>query len=94
MLTELTAAIFDADIATDVNTFRQNLQLEYVDRLLRVVNASGDNAHDRVAQSMALDRLRWIQAEMLGSRRGDTETRAHRAHVLYRIQRGLDETEG
>ncbi|MDX1562388.1 MAG: zinc-dependent metalloprotease, partial [Gammaproteobacteria bacterium] len=90
MLTDLTDAIFAADLDGDVNTFRQNLQLDYVERLIRIVNTSGEGAYDHVARSMALDRLRWIEDELANNRRGNAETRAHREHVLYRIYRGLD----
>lgn len=91
MLTELTDAVFDADLDGDVNTFRQNLQVEYVDRLLDIVNSGSDAGYDHVARAMALDRLRYIETEFTDNRRGNDETRAHRQLVLYRIGRGLDE---
>jgi hypothetical protein len=94
MLTDLTAAIFEQDLGGDINTFRQNLQLDYVGRLLAIVNAGGDAGFDHVSRSMALDRLRWIEGELERSRRGNAETQAHRQHVLYRIGRGLDEAGG
>ena len=40
---------------------------------------------------MALDRLRWIDAALARRRGGDIETVAHRQHVRYQIERGLDE---
>ena len=90
MLTELTDAIFESDMGGDVNTFRQNLQLDYVERLIGIVKSSGDSGYDYVSRSMALDRLRFIENALANNRRGNDETRAHRAHVLYRIERGLD----
>jgi hypothetical protein len=92
MLIDLTDAVFAEDLGGNVNTFRQNLQLEYVDRLLAVVGSNGNGSFDHVAQSVALDRLRWIEDRLSRSRRADFETMAHREHVLYRISRGLDET--
>ena len=92
MLVDLTDAIFADDLGSDVNTFRQNLQLEYVDRLLTIVGSNGESSHDHVSKSMALDRLRWIENELSRNRRADLETTAHREHVLYRISRGLDES--
>lgn len=90
LLVELTDAVFAADLDGRVNTFRQNLQLEYVQRLLTIVQPSPENRYDNVAKSMALDRLRWIEVES-GRRRGsDAETAAHRQHLRYRIERGLD----
>jgi hypothetical protein len=89
MLGELTAAVFADDLGRDVNTFRQSLQIEYVTRLLAIVEKDRER-YDPVAQTAALDRLRWIERELTRSRGGDSATAAHRAHVLYRIQRGLD----
>jgi len=93
MLTDLTDAIFADDLAGDVNTFRQNLQTDYVERLLSIVNGGGSGAgvaYDNVAKAAALDRLRWIEDQLQRARRGNAETRAHRDLVLYRIYRGLD----
>jgi hypothetical protein len=90
LLVDLTAAVFADDIDDDVNTFRQNLQLEYVQRLLAIVEPSAENRYDHVAKSMALDRLRFIDAELARRRGSDAETTAHRQHIRYRIERGLD----
>ena len=90
MFDDLTAAVFADDLGRNVNTFRQNLQLEYVTRLVNIVQTDR-NKYDHVAQTAALDRLRWIERELARDRGGDAETAAHRAHILYRIERGLDE---
>jgi len=42
------------------------------------------------AQSVALDRLRWIDKAMAKNKRGNTATKAHRQHVRYKIEKGLD----
>ena len=70
-----------------MNTFRQNLQLEYVDRMLKIVNGKD---YDRVSQSMALNRLRWIEDNTSTRRSDSLQTKAHREHILYRIESGLD----
>ncbi|MDQ8187413.1 zinc-dependent metalloprotease [Pelagicoccus sp. SDUM812002] len=87
VFTDLTQAIFEADLNTSVNTIRQNLQLEYVDRLVGIVS---DGGYDRISRSMALNRLRWIEVNVAPRRADDLQTRAHREHVLYRIKSGLD----
>jgi hypothetical protein len=89
MLEDLTAAVFADDLGRSVNTFRQNLQLEYVTRLVNIVQTDRSK-YDHVAQTAALDRLRWVERELARNRGGDAETAAHRAHILYRIDRGLD----
>ena len=91
LLVELTDAVFADDLDDSVNTFRQNLQLEYVQRLVNIVQPSPENRYDNVAKSMALDRLRWIDAALARRRGSDAETTAHREHVRYRIELGLDE---
>ena len=92
MLVDLTDAVFAADLGGEVDTFRQNLQLEYVDRLLTIVGSDSESGYDHVSRSMALNRLRWIESELSRSPSAGLETTAHREHVLYRITRGLDES--
>ena len=57
------------------------------DRLLKIVNGGG---YDSISESMALNRLRWIERELGANRRVDLPTQAHREHVLFRIESGLD----
>ena len=90
MMTDLTDAIFAADRAGSVNTYRQNLQQAYVDMLADV--ASGKRGHREHAQSMAvyeLDRVR----KGLNLSAGDTGTKAHRTALKLKIDRALS-TEG
>ncbi len=83
----LTDAIFKQDLKGNVNSYRQNLQVDYAQRLIHVLN-SGD--YSKIAQSMALNRLRWIEKAMEKNTRGDLSTRAHREHILYRIEKALE----
>ncbi len=87
-MADLTDAIFAEDLRGDVNTFRQNLQLEYVSRLIDVV--TGSDGYDHPSQSMALYNLRTIEKMMNGKRRGNIETRAHTDGILYVIRRALE----
>ncbi len=89
MMSDLTDAIFAADRATNVNTFRQNLQVEYIDRLARIAIDDDDNRYDFIARGAALANLRRVDS-MLAGRGGDAETRAHTAHVRYLIAKALD----
>jgi hypothetical protein len=86
---DLSAAVFDADIRGDVSTFRQSLQLEYVDRLTDIVDADGEQDYDYPSQSMALYQLRQIDDRLRRRRGGNLETRAHSENVLYRIEQAL-----
>jgi len=91
-MAELTAAVFDADRAGPVNTYRQNLQIEYVTRLIAAASGAGGGAastpvgpvplptYDYVARSAALaslERIKTLAAQPVS----DAETRAHRAHI-------------
>ena len=90
MMEDLTTAIFSEDIRGDVNTFRQNLQIEYVSQLTDIVT---DDGHDYPSQSMSLYQLRSIERMLRIKRRGNIETRAHTGNVLYIIQRALEDND-
>lgn len=87
---DLSNAIFRADMGGNVNTFRQNLQIEYVNRLLAIVKNEGAMRYDRPSQSAALFQLRNIESQLKAKSAGNLETRAHTAHVLQLIEAGLD----
>ena len=87
---DLTNAIFSDDMPRSVNTYRQNLQLEYVNRLIAMVSGETKAQFDYLSQSTALHNLRQIENTLKGNRGVDAETRAHRANILYTIARGLD----
>jgi len=87
---DLTNAIFSDDMPSSVNTYRQNLQLEYVNRLIAMVSGETKAQFDYLSQSTALHNLRQIEGALKGNPGVDAETRAHRANILYTIERGLD----
>jgi hypothetical protein len=89
VMNDLTSAIFSGDVRGSVNTFRQNLQLDYVNRLVAMVSGETKAGYDNVAQSTALYNLRRIEGMLDGNRGPNEETRAHRENVLYTIRRGL-----
>ncbi len=87
---DLSAAIFDADMSDNVNTFRQNLQMDYVVRLTAMVKEESRAGFDTPTQSMALYQLTNLR-RALGKRRGmDAETRAHNQNLLLVIDRALE----
>lgn len=89
-VSELTDAIFAADARADVNTFRQNLQMDYVNRLSAMVRGEGKAKYDTPSQNMAVYTLSQIR-EMQGRRRGaNLETQAHAQNLKLVIDRALD----
>ncbi|NOX50020.1 MAG: hypothetical protein GXP16_05715, partial [Gammaproteobacteria bacterium] len=89
MMVDLTAAVFDAD-TSNVNTVRQNLQIEYIKRLAAIAAPTGSEV-DNVARSSAIYQLNKV-SDMMGNkrRRSNVETQAHRQHIALIIERALD----
>ena len=88
MMTELTAAIFDADMNADVNSFRQNLQAEYVGRLIATI--APDSGYDQPTRAIALYTLQDLQRRLGAKTAGDLATRAHTAALLHTIDKALE----
>jgi hypothetical protein len=89
MMNDLTDAIFKADLNGNVNTFRQNLQIEYVSRLLGIAGLDKPSVYVYPAQSVALYQLNQIRRMLKNNNTGDLATKAHREHIVYRIEKAL-----
>jgi hypothetical protein len=85
---DLTNAVFQADMKTAVNTFRQNLQIAYLEQLASIVDVK--SRFDHVSRGMALSELTRIDSMMASGTSPDPLTKAHRNHVRSIIQRALD----
>ncbi len=88
-MVDLNRAIFSADARGSVNTFRQNLQLDYTNRLLAIMPRTSGYSYP--AKSMALRNLNAIKALAEGNETGDVLTRAHRVHLVHIIEEWLDD---
>ena len=88
LFTELTSGVFAADLKTSVSTVRQQLQLAYTDRLIEGIGA--ESRWDPIARSMALSTLRRIEREQKAATSPDALTRAHREHLLLKIDKALN----
>lgn len=84
MLTDLTNACFREDLAGNVNTFRQNLQVAYVTSLCNMIKGMQANSYDNIAKSAALFQLKTIKG-IFAAPAANAEVRAHRDHVLFLI---------
>jgi len=89
MMSDLTDAVFAADARGNVNTFRQNLQLEYVNQVAAMIKGASAKKYDYVSQSAAIASLKKIQSQ-LATPTGDAETRAHRQHLSLAVSQALD----
>lgn len=88
-MTDLNGAIFNADIYGNVNTFRQNLQIEYTNRLIGMLTGKQADKFTSTSKSMALYNLNRIKA-MSGSS-GNIVSRAHKQHLRTLIDNALKE---
>ncbi len=88
MMTALNSAIFDKDIAGNVNTFRQNLQLEYTNRLIQILNGNNSARYMHSTKSMVLYNLKNIR-KMVTNTNGYTSSKAHKEHLRTLIDKAL-----
>jgi hypothetical protein len=89
MMTDLNNAIFKTDIYGSVNSFRQNLQLEYTEMLLDILTGKMRTRYTNNAKSMALYNLKRIRTMAAPS--GNIASRAHKEHLRTLIDNGLKE---
>ena len=89
MMTDLTDAIFKADIYGSVNSFRQNLQVEYTNRLIGMLVGDSAKRYDNNSKSMAIYNLNKIKT--MASPSGDVSTRAHKLHLRTLIDNAMKE---
>ena len=87
ILNDVTAMVFDADIKSDVNLYRQNLQTEYV-RMLSNILLRG-NAYDDPSRAAALNTLRTIKEKLNKANSNNEQTKAHRANIQFLIDKAL-----
>lgn len=95
MLGDLSGAVFADDLRGPVHTTRQNLQLEYVDRLLGIVEsgrggASAPSPYDVPSRAAAYQQLQAIDGMMAKARNANAETTAHREYLRYQIKSRLE----
>ena len=89
-MTDMNKAMFSADINENVNSFRQNLQLIYVKRLIDMVSGSSASRFDNLSQSLALYNLNEIQG-WVKKPKGTISSIAHKTHLSTLIQNALKE---
>jgi len=89
VLNDLTSGIFNADLKTNVNVYRQYLQVNYVKGLLGIADPKSP-MYDDVAKAGALNTIRKIKTLMASAVSTNEETKAHRANIVYLINYGLE----
>jgi hypothetical protein len=89
MMGDLQKGIFDADIATNVNVYRQYLQTYLVRQLVAMIDPKTQQFDD-VSKAAALYTLKKIKTQLATAVSTNEETRAHRANLVFLINNGLD----
>ena len=89
-MTDLNQALFVRDIKGEVNSFRQNLQLTYTQRLIEMVSGSTASRFNHLAQSMALYNLNQI-LDWVKKPKGGIGSKAHKSHLKTLIENALNE---
>lgn len=88
MFKDLSNAIFQADLATSVNSYRQNLQILYVEYLATIVKSP---AYDYISKARATAQLQNIQKQMQTAVVTSTgETKEHRNYLILECKNALD----
>lgn len=89
LFNELTDGVFKADLGGSVNGFRQNLQVEYVSKLIEIAGlASRVSNYDAASQAQAMSQLNKLNVQ-LRSAAGDAETKAHREYLRFKIEQAM-----
>lgn len=88
-MTDLNQSIFKQDIYSNVNSFRQNLQLEYTNMLIDILTGKSQDKFTNSAKSMALYNLKAIRTMATPS--GNIASRAHKQHLRTLIDNALKE---
>jgi hypothetical protein len=87
VMNDLVRGIFDADMNGNVNVYRQYLQSSFV---RGVSQLSADNSPlDPVAKGATLYTLKKLRARLAVANNGNEETKAHRAGLLFMIDKAL-----
>ena len=89
-MSELTSACFSMDAGENVNTIRQNLQVEYTERLILIVQNKGKTKYSHMSVANAHANLLKIRKFISKKHSVDFATQAHREYLNYRIKKVLD----
>lgn len=91
VMNDFQKGIFDADIAGNVNVYRQYLQTAFVKGLINILQSKGQ--YDDVAVAASLNTLKKIKGRMTTAAAIPTlneETKAHRGSISYLITNALE----
>jgi len=88
VMSDINAAIFDADLGGNVNVYRQYLQTAFVKGTANILDAKTPG-YDDVARAGALATLKSVRSKLGKAVGGNEETKAHRANLVFLIDKAL-----
>ena len=88
-MTDLNNVIFKSDIYGNVNSFRQNLQLEYTNMLINILTGKENSKYTNNTKSMVLYNLQAIRTMAAPS--GDMVSNAHKQYLRVLIDNAIKE---
>lgn len=89
MMSDLQKGIFNADLASNVNVYRQYLQTYFVRQLVAMVGVQNQQFDD-VSKASALYTLKKIKTQLATAASTNEETKAHRANLQFIIENALE----
>lgn len=87
VMNDLANDIFVADLKSNVNLFRQNLQTEFVKASASIVSAPG--GYDNASKAAALFTLKKIKTQLATALSTNEQTKAHRTNLVFLIDKAL-----
>ena len=83
---DLTGALFEKDLNVSVNGFRQNLQIEYINRLAKIIDYKQNSEYSNMAISHVFAQVKRIENLIKSNPGKDDSTKAHRQYLLHLIK--------
>jgi len=90
VMNDLQKSIFDADMKTNVNVYRQYLQTAFVKQLITIMEPKSP-LYDDVSKAAALNTLKKIKAQEATGLSTNEETRAHRGELIFLINKAMED---
>lgn len=85
VMNDLSDYIFAADLKTNVNLYRQNLQSEYIKAAAAIVAAPG--GYDNSSKAAAFSTLLKVKGQLATANSTDEQTKAHRTALIFFIDK-------
>ena len=79
---DLRNSIFKEDFNSNISTVRQNLQITYIKRLIKIIDDK--SKYDNISQSTAHYNLLWIKNN-INTNTGNLSSRQHKDYILFLI---------